>query len=274
MANSTRLSWNFATTRMKWDAPAAIDGCATAGIRWVAPWRDQLAACGVDQAGMRIRDAGLSASSVCRGGMFPAADAAGRQAVIDDNKRAIDEAATIGARCLVILGGGLPKGSKDLPGAHAMIADGLAAILPHARASGVPLAIEPLHPMYAADRTCINTLSHALDLCDALGDGVGVAVDVYHVWWDPTLERQIARAGKDRILGFHVCDWLVPTTDFLLDRGMMGDGVIDIARIRSWIDAAGYDGPIEVEIFSQNNWWQRDPEEVVRIAKERFAALV
>ena len=164
--------------------------------------------------------------------MFPAADEAGRRAALDDNRRAVDEAAAIGARCLVLIAGGLPKGSKDLAGAHAQVRDGLAALLPYARAAGVPLAIEPLHPMYAADRACVNTLAHANDLCDELGDGLGIALDVYHVWWDPDLTRQIARAGR-RILTYHVCDWLVPTRDLLLDRGMPGDGVIDLRAIRA-----------------------------------------
>jgi sugar phosphate isomerase/epimerase len=145
----------------------------------------------------------------------------------------------------------------------------LAALLPHARAAKVPLAIEPLHPMYAADRACVNTLSHALDLCDLLGDGVGVAVDTYHVWWDPDLEAQITRAGA-RILAHHICDWLVPTRDLLLDRGMMGDGVIDFPRIRGWIDGAGYRGLQEVEIFSSADWWTRPGDEVLKTCIERF----
>jgi sugar phosphate isomerase/epimerase len=185
----------------------------------------------------------------------------------------VDEAAALKADCLVIVAGGLPDGSRDLAAARAMVRDGLAELLPHARAAGMPVAIEPLHPMYAADRCCINTLAQALDLCDALGDGLGVAVDVYHLWWDPELEAQIARAGH-RIMGFHVCDWLVPTTDLLLDRGMMGDGVIDIRGIHRWVSAAGYDGLIEVEIFSADNWWKRPGEEVVRTAIERFRAHV
>ena len=155
------------------------------------------------------------------------------------------------------------------------VRDGIAALLDHSRAAGVPLAIEPLHPMYAADRACVNTLKQANDLCDALGDGVGVAVDVYHVWWDPGLEAEIARAGAaGRILGFHVCDWLVPTTDLLLDRGMMGDGVIDIRKIRGWVEAAGYDGASEVEIFSQNDWWRRDADEVLATCIERHRTVV
>ena len=152
--------------------------------------------------------------------------------------------------------------------------DGIAAMLPHARAAGVPLAIEPLHPMYAADRACVNTLAQALDLCDELGDEqLGVAVDVYHVWWDPDLARQIARAGK-RILAFHVCDWLVPTTDLLLDRGMMGDGVIDLRAIRAHGRGGGLRGHSEVEIFSAQNWWKRDPDEVLRICIERHQTVV
>ena len=145
--------------------------------------------------------------------------------------------------------------------------DGLAELLPYALKAGVPLAIEPLHPMYAADRACVNTLAHANDLCEELGEGMGVAVDVYHVWWDPDLPRQIARAGK-RILTFHVCDWLVPTTDLVEDRGMMGDGIIDLRAIRAMVEETGYAGHCDVEIFSARNWWKRDPAEVLRICSK------
>ena len=203
----------------------------------------------------------------------PANDDAGRQAAHDDNRRAVDEAAAIGAHCLVMVCGGLPDGSKDMIDARIQVADGLERMLPYAREAGVPVAIEPLHPMTAADRACVNTLEHALDLCDALGEGIGVAVDVYHVWWDPKLEDQIARAA-DRILGFHVCDWLVPTVDLVWDRGMMGDGLIDIPRIRGWVEAAGYRGFNEIEIFSERNWWKRDPEEVVETCIDRYAEFV
>jgi sugar phosphate isomerase/epimerase len=152
-----------------------------------------------------------------------------------------------------------------------MVADGLAAMLPHARASRMPLAIEPLHPMYAADRACVNTLAQALDLCDRLGEGIGVAIDTYHVWWDPDLAGQIARAGR-RILAHHICDWLVPTGSLLLDRGMMGDGLIDLRGIRRMIEAAGFKGPQEVEIFSSENWWKRPGDEVLRTCIERYNA--
>ncbi|HYM33048.1 MAG TPA: sugar phosphate isomerase/epimerase family protein [Candidatus Cybelea sp.] len=268
------LSINTATVRQQWPLDRAIDGIARAGIPALAPWRDQVAAIGLDRAARQIRDAGLQVSGLCRGGMFPAADAVGRQAAIDDNRRAVDEAAALGAACLVLVVGGLPPGSKDIADARDQVRDGVAALLPYARAAMVPLAVEPLHPMYAADRACVNTLAQANDLCDELGDGVGVAVDVYHLWWDPNLEREIRRAGRKRIHAFHVCDWLVPTTDLLLDRGMMGDGVIDIRRIRGWVEAAGYDGRCEVEIFSAANWWKRPPEEVLNVCMERHRTFV
>jgi len=269
------LSLNTATTRKRWGLAQAIEGCARHGIRGVAPWRDLLQAMGVDAAARAIRAHGLTVTGLCRGGMFPAADAAGRKAALDDNRRAIDEAHALDAQCLVLVAGGLPAGSKDIADARLQVRDGIAQVLPYARQAGVPLAIEPLHPMYAADRACINTLAQALDLCDVLDPGreggIGVAVDVYHLWWDPQLETQIARAGRDRIHAFHICDWLIPTRDLLNDRGMMGDGVIDIRRIRGWVERAGYSGLHEVEIFSELDWWQRDPDEVLSVCKERHA---
>ena len=204
--------------------------------------------------------------------MFPAPDAAGRRAALDDNRRAIDEAHALGADCLVLVVGGLPEGSRDLRGARRMVEDGIAAVAEHAAAAGVPLAVEPLHPMYAADRSCVNTLGQALDLCDAVGEGVGVAIDAYHVWWDPDLPAQVARAAG-RILAHHICDWLVPTRDLLLDRGMMGDGVIDLPAFRDMIEAAGFRGPQEVEIFSRDDWWTREPDEVLRTCVERYRAI-
>jgi sugar phosphate isomerase/epimerase len=215
------------------------------------------------------------------------------RAALDDNRRAIDEAKLLDAPCLVLVVGSLPgalEGKpvyRDIARARAEVRDGIAASLEYAKAVGMPLAIEPLHPMYAADRACVNTLEQALDLCDALdprrsgatrvegsdGAALGVAVDVYHVWWDPKLEAQIARAGKERLLAFHVCDWLVPTRDLLEDRGMMGDGVIEIPRIRGWVEGAGFAGYSEVEIFSSRDWWKRPVDEVLRtcIERHRFA---
>ena len=272
------LSLNTATVRVQWKLPDIIDGCARHGIRGISPWRDQVAAAGLKETALRIRDAGLVVSGYCRGGMFPAADREGRRAAQDDNKRAVDEALTVGAQCLVLVVGGLPKDrdgrivSKDLAGAREMVRDGLGDLLEYSRPAGMPLAIEPLHPMYAADRACVNTMAHANDLCDELGAGLGLAVDAYHVWWDPQLEREIERAGQaspSRLLAYHICDWLVPTTELLNDRGMMGDGVIDLPLLRSWMERNGYRGMHEVEIFSANRWWKRDPDDVLATCQAR-----
>lgn len=270
MAALDRLSLNTATVRQRWDLPACIEGCARHGIGWIGPWREGLAAYGTARAARHLRDAGLKVSGLCRGGWWHAASLA---QAIEENRRAIDEAAAIGAPCLVIVNGGLPEGSRDLAAARARCLEGLAAVLPHARAAGVALALEPLHPMTCADRSVLCTLAQALEWCDALGAGTGVAIDVYHTWWDPEVTAQVARAAG-RILGFHVCDWLRETRDLVTDRGMMGDGVIDIAALRAAVDAAGYGGPIEVEIFSSRDWWQRDPDEVLQVVKERFERCV
>jgi sugar phosphate isomerase/epimerase len=262
------LSINLATVR-QFDFKAAVDACLKLGITAISPWRDHIQSVGLAEAARIIRSNGLKLTGYCRGGLFTAADAAGRQAAIDDNKKMIDEAAEIGADCIVMIGGGLPPGSRDMKAARQMFADGMAAVLSHARASKVPLAIEPLHPMVAADRGCVSLLSEALDYCDMLGEGVGVAIDPYHLWWDPYLERDIARAGK-RVIAHHICDWLVPTKDLLLDRGMMGDGVVDLPGLRRMVEAAGFHGHQEVEIFSAENWWKRPGEEVLRTCIERY----
>ena len=276
LSNDTSLlSLNTATVRGQWNLKEIIEGCVRHGIGGIAPWRDHVSDCGLQEAASRIKDAGLAVTGLYRGGMFPADTAEARQAAIDDNLRAIDEAVALGASCLALVVGGLPTGSKNINDARSQVFDGISAILEHARASQMPLAIEPLHPMYAADRACVCTLKEALDICDKLGDGVGVAADVYHIWWDPELAAHIARAGQDdRLLAFHVCDWLVPTNDLLLDRGMMGDGVIDIKSIRSMVEAAGYRGFCEVEIFSSENWWKQDPDEVLRTCIERHQTVV
>ncbi|OWV83134.1 sugar phosphate isomerase/epimerase [Rhizobium sp. R693] len=268
------LSINLATVREQYNMKQAVEACLKQDIVAIAPWRDQVHAIGLSEAARIVADNKLRVTGLCRGGMFPAADAAARAAAIDDNRKAIDEAAALNADCLVLVVGGLPAGSRDIAHAREMVADGIGAILPHARAAGIPLAIEPLHPMYAADRACVNTLEQALDICDLLGDGVGVAIDVYHVWWDPKLMQQIARAGASgRILAHHICDWLVPTTDLLLDRGMMGDGVIDLKGIRRAIEMAGYGGAQEVEIFSAGNWWKRPGEKVLSTCVDRFRSV-
>ena len=274
------LSINTATVRTQWRLPEIIAALARHGIRGISPWRDQVVDLGVGEAARRIRDAGLTVTGLCRGGMFAAPDREGRRAAHDDNRRAVDEAVELGAQCLVIVAGGLPKDrsgavvSRDLAGAREMVRDGLGLLHEYARSAGMRLAIEPLHPMYAADRACVNTLAQANALCDELApngkDGLGVAVDVYHVWWDPQLRAEIVRAGeRDRLYAYHICDWLVPTRDLLNDRGMMGDGVIDLPLIRSWMEAAGYRGMHEVEIFSALDWWKRDGDEVLSTCRRR-----
>jgi sugar phosphate isomerase/epimerase len=273
MADGARLSINQATTREQHSLAEAIACYARLGVAGISIWRDKLEECGLAEAVHRIEDSGLKVSGLCRAGQFPVPDEAARQARIDDNHLAVDQAAALGADCLVIVAGGLAEGSKDIAGARSMIRDSLGELVEYARAAAVPLALEPLHPMYAADRCAVNTLSQALDLCDELGEGIGVAVDVYHVWWDPDLQEQIARAGA-RILAYHVCDWLVPTNDLLLDRGMMGDGVVDIPQITAWVNNAGYSGLIEVEIFSAENWWRRPGDEVVETCKARLVSHV
>ena len=288
------LSINTATIRrsrgIDLPLPDIIEACARRGIRAISPWRDQVAAAGLANTSKLVRSHGLELSGYCRGGMFTATDGAGLRAAQDDNRRAVDEACELGARCLVLVVGGLPgalagkAAHKDLALSRHQVADGIGGLLEYARRMGMPLAIEPLHPMYAADRACVNTLEQALDVCDALDPidvrdksprlaVLGVAVDVYHVWWDPKLQAQIARAGRQRLLAFHVCDWLTPTADMLNDRGMMGDGVIDIPKIRGWVEAQGFDGYSEVEIFSAANWWQREHGEVLDtcIARHRSA---
>ena len=281
------LSINTATLRRQHGAEVPldriVDQCAAHGIRAISPWRDQVAAIGIDRLAAQLKAHGIGLSGYCRGGFFPAADAAGLRAALDDNRRAIDEAKTLGAPCVVLVVGALPgalagtPAYKDIGRARGEVHDGIAATLEYARQVGMPLAIEPLHPMQAADRACINTLEQALDVCDALDPGqsgmLGVALDVYHVWWDPKLQQQIARAGRARLLAFHVCDWLTPTRDLLNDRGMMGDGVIEIPKIRGWVEAAGFDGFSEVEIFSAADWWQRSGEETLAacIAAHRSA---
>ncbi|MEM1287402.1 MAG: sugar phosphate isomerase/epimerase family protein [Pseudomonadota bacterium] len=272
MLGPERLSLNTATVREQWNLRQCVEGCVRHGIAGIAPWRDKLHEAGVDAGSRMIKDAGLAVTGLCRGGWYTA-DGSLTDDVIDDNKRAVDEAAAIGAACLVMVVGGLAEGSKDLPLARSVVEDGLGKTLDYARQADVPVAIEPLHPMYAADRACVNTLKQALDLCDVLdpdaSGAIGVACDVYHVWWDPDLSKQIKRAGRSRMLAFHICDWLVPTRDLLLDRGMMGDGVIDIPAIREEVEILGFEGLNEVEIFSAADWWKRDPDDVLATVIER-----
>src|ERR1700761_7807474 len=277
------LSLNTATVRKQGDLVEIVDACARHGIRAIDPWRDQVAHVGLDRAVRAVRDGGLELSGYCRGGMFTS-DAARRTEVRDDNRRCVDEAKALGASCVVLVVGGLLQysrpgsaASKDIIGARAQVDDALAEMLEYARQAKMPLAIEPLHPAYAADRACVNTTKQALDICDRLDPqrtgALGVALDVYHIWLDPELLPQIARAGKDRLLAFHVCDWLVPTKDILNDRGMMGDGVIDIKSVRHAVEAQGFSGYSEIEIFS-NDWWGRPMDEVLRTCIDRHRTVV
>jgi len=277
------LSLNTATVRKQGDLVAIIEACARHGIRAIDPWRDQVAAVGLDRAARAARDAGLELSGYCRGGMF-ASDAARRIEVRDDNRRAVDEAKALAAPCIVLVVGGLPQysragstPSKDIAAARSQVEDAIAEMMDYAKAVQMPLAIEPLHPAYAADRACVNTTRQALDICDRLDPkrtgALGVALDVYHIWWDPDLLPQISRAGKHRLLAFHVCDWLVPTKDILNDRGMMGDGVIDIKSVRRAVEAEGFAGYSEIEIFSED-WWARPMDQVLRTCIERHRTVV
>ena len=277
------LSLNTATVRKQGDLLQIIDACARHGIRAIDPWRDQVAAVGLDRAARAVREAGLELSGYCRGGMFTS-DAARRLEVRDDNRRAVDEAKALGAPCVVLVVGGLPQysrpgsaASRDIAAARGQVEDAIAEMMEYARGAKMPLAIEPLHPAYAADRACANTTKQALDICDRLDPGrtgaLGVALDVYHIWWDPDVLPQIRRAGKDRLLAFHVCDWLVPTKDILNDRGMMGDGVIDIKSLRAAVEAEGFAGYSEIEIFSES-WWTKPMDEVLRTCIDRHRTVV
>ena len=277
------LSINTATVRKQWPLDRIIDECARRQIRAISPWRDQVAAVGIARIERQLRDSGIKLSGYCRGGFFPAVNPAGLRAALDDNRRAIDEAKRLDAPCLVLVVGSLPgalggtPAYLDIARARGEVRDGIAATLEYARDQAMPLAIEPLHPMQAAERACINTLEQALDVCDELdptrSGALGVAVDLYHVWWDPKLEAQITRAGADRLLAYHVCDWLAPTRDLVNDRGMMGDGVIELKKCRRWIEDAGYTGYAEVEIFS-DTWWQKPGEEVLDTCIERHMSVV
>lgn len=270
LSDIARLSFNQATTQ-QWNVRQAVDGCVRAGIPAIGLWRQKVAETGLTQSARIVRDAGLRVSSLCRGGFFPAATAAERQARIDDNRRAIDEAAELGTDVLVLVCG--PAPDRDIQAARDMVRDGIAEVVPYARERGVKLAIEPLHPMFAADRSVIVMLTQALDIAEQFDrELVGVAIDAYHVWWDPDVYYQIKRAG-DRILGFHVNDWIVPLPDVLNGRGMMGDGVIELRRLRTAVDAAGYHGPIEVEIFNQA-LWNMPGDELLALMCKRYLAHV
>ncbi|MCD8482683.1 MAG: sugar phosphate isomerase/epimerase [Verrucomicrobia bacterium] len=249
----SRLCVHTATTK-PWSLSIAAREYARAGIKGITVWRDALAALGPKESGNVCRAEGLEIVSLCRGGFFPHVDQAGKTAALDDNRRAIDEAAALGAPLIVLVCGAHP--SLSLETSRKQIVEGIAEVLPYAHERGIKLGIEPLHPMYAGDRSAVNTLRQANDMCDALKSPyVGVALDVYHLWWDPELREQTLRCGKSGYLfAFHVCDWRTPTRDLLLDRAIMGDGCINIPEIRGWVEEAGFKGFNEVEIFSTEYW--------------------
>ncbi|WP_411373504.1 sugar phosphate isomerase/epimerase family protein [Arthrobacter sp. MPF02] len=275
MSDFSRLSINSATTK-KWTLAQVVEGCVNAGIMAIGPWRDRVEEAGLDKAARLIKDAGLRVSSLCRGGFLTAADAEGQAAALADNRAAILEAVALDTRELFLVVGGLAPGEKDVVAARQRVADRLADLVPFARENGVRLVLEPLHPMYAADRALISTLGQALDLAAPFeASTVGVAVDTFHVWWDPELKAQIERAGREnRIASYQVCDFNMPiAADPLLSRGYMGDGVVDFATIGTWVRDAGYTGGIEVEIFNQDIW-DTDGNTVLSTVKERYAELV
>jgi sugar phosphate isomerase/epimerase len=270
MADKARLSLNQMTTA-NWSAAQAIEGCVRHGLPAIALWRHKIQEAGLDACVRHVRDAGLHVSSVCRGGMFPASTEQERRENIEDNFRAADEAAALGADSLVLVVGGCA--GIDIDDARRMVADGVAALAPYARKRKVRIGLEPLHPMYAADRSVLNTIDQALELASRYDAGeVGVILDTFHIWWDPRVAQLIAQAA-DRIYGFHVSDWLNPLPDVLLGRGLMGDGVVDNRKLRLLVEQAGYNGPIEVEVFNRA-LWDADPDVVLGQVIERFEKFV
>ncbi|MEU3513394.1 sugar phosphate isomerase/epimerase family protein [Streptomyces longwoodensis] len=252
--------------------PELMDACLDLGVPGVGLWRDPVRSYGVEATAKLVRDAGLTVTTLCRGGFLTATDPRERSEAITDNRRAVEEAAALGTRVLVLVSGGLPAGSKDLHGARERIADALADLGPYAEQHGVRLAIEPLHPMFASDRCVVSTLAQALDLAERFpAHQVGVTVDTYHLWWDDTAPAQIARAGaQHRIHAVQVADWTTPLPEGVLNgRGQLGDGTIDFPTWRHHVDSAGYTGPIEAELFNET-LWSRDGREVLRETAERF----
>jgi sugar phosphate isomerase/epimerase len=272
--NTATLGHNVEGFGAGWSPEQVIDGCAVRGFGGVVFWRREIGS-NATAIGRRAREAGLSVAGLCRtpflvGPLAPV----GREAVLDDFRSAVDMAAALTAEVLTIVAGGVEPGTKGMAESLKIVADRLSDVCGYAERAGVKLALEPLHPVYGGDRSCLVTVRDAVSLCDAVGaPNLGVAIDVYHVWWDTELAVQLERAGGNRIFGFHLCDWLAETKDVLLDRGMMGDGVADIRGIRGAVEGAGYRGLCEVEVFSKDNWWKRDPNEVLDVLVERFRTV-
>ncbi len=260
--DTSKLCIHTITTK-PWTIEEAAKNFSAAGVKAITVWRDTLEGRNIKQTGAMLRDHDLTIVSLCRGGFFPSKDLNKRKLAIDDNRKAIEEAVALGTDMIVLVCGADP--SQSLEESRKQIRDGIVEIIPEAKAAGVKLAIEPLHPMYADTRSAINTLAQANDMAEELNSPwVGVAADVYHLWWDSLLENEIKRCGKnENLFAFHICDWKVPTTDFLLDRGLMGEGCIPIKKIRSWVEAAGFNGFNEVEIFS-TSYWKEDQAEFLK----------
>jgi sugar phosphate isomerase/epimerase len=258
----TKLCIHTITTR-PWSIEDAAKNYAAMGVKGITVWRDALQGRNIKQAGEMLRQHDLTVVSLCRGGFFPGKEQKKRKAALDNNRRAIEEAFELGTKMIVLVCGADP--AQSLEDSRKQIKDGIDAIIPDAKVAGVKLAIEPLHPMYADTRSAINTLEQANDMTEALNSSwVGVAVDVYHVWWDPDLEKEIKRSGKNKtLLAFHISDWKSPTTDLLNDRGLMGEGCIPVKKIRSLVEASGFNGFNEVEIFS-NEYWKQDQSEFLK----------
>lgn len=271
MTDLSRLSINQETIK-QWSLPELAEGCVKAGIDKVGLWRAPVQEYGVERTAQLLTDAGIFVTSLCRGGFFTALDPAERARALDDNRAAIDEAAALSTDTLVLVSGGLPAGSRDLPGARERIAEALAELGPYAQEQGVRLAIEPLHPMFASDRCVVSTLSQALDIAERFpAEQVGVVVDTYHIWWDDQAAAQIARAGAGgRIHSFQLADWITPLpAGVLVGRGQLGDGSIDFRAFREMVEATGFTGPIEVEIFNEG-LWARDGAEVLAEVAARY----
>jgi sugar phosphate isomerase/epimerase len=270
-----RLGLNTATLGYREPIAVTARRVAAAGFGWITPWRREIDEGRPARDAETIRAAGLRVHGYCRTASLAHDSEAARLRAVDDNRRALDAAAALGARALVAVVGGLADGSRDIEGSRAQILRGLEALMPTIESTGVAIALEPLHPFYAADRSLLNTIAQAMAWCETLDPGgryFGIAVDAYHVWWDPLLAPSIVEAGR-RIRAFHVCDWLRHTQEPLLDRGMMGDGVVDLKQLRAMVEATGFDGPVEVEIFSRDRWWKEDPDVVLRTCRERLQTV-
>lgn len=268
LTDFSKLCIHTITTK-PWNIEEAAKYFSRENIGGITVWRDALQGRNIAQTGQMLREHHLSVISLCRGGFFPHAEASGRQKAIEDNKKAVDEAQALGAPLIVLVCGAVP--GQPLEESRKQIKDGIQAVLPYAEAAGIKLAIEPLHPMYADSRSAINTLAQANTMAEQINSPfLGVAVDVYHLWWDSQLEQEIARCGKNgHLFAFHICDWKTPTLDMLNDRGLMGEGCINIRQIRSWVGKAGFTGFNEVEIFS-NIYWSQDQEQFLQKIKEAY----